>query len=334
MTRPLAFVLPFVSALLLAAPPAHAERRGTIELHWGFGTPTRILVTGRVLEDKGVRAPARHRTASDNLIDAWRVLETDEIEGAVVELRVRDRRVRGTTDDDGNFRVLVEGVYPPLAVGDHAMSARLIVDRGFETPIANSRVRVLPDEPVVVVLSDMDDTVIDTGVGNVLAIARNALLRNAAQLKPVPGVKKAYSEARDAGAAGFFYLSGSPLQFHERFQDFHARLGLPRGPIFLKNFGSESLTEQEGYKTRKLETLHDMLPRARLVLLGDSGEADPEIYKGFRERHPDNVVGIVIRRVHGDDSPPGRFDDIEAVRDWAERPRVVADLVAAARAAP
>jgi len=324
-----------VSALalvLLLAAPALAGPRGVIELHWGFGTPSRFLVSGRVLRDKGVRAPAKHRTSADNLIDTIKVLETDEVEGAVVEIHFDGRRLRGTTDDDGNFEIRAEGIHPLLPVGDHELSALLIVDRGYETKPAKSTLRILPDEPIVIVLSDMDDTVVDTGVKNLIAVAKNALLRNAAQLKPVPGVKAAYQAALNDGAAAFFYLSGSPLNFHERFQHFHAQQGLPRGPIFLKNFGGESLTKQESYKSGKLETIHEMLPRARLVMLGDSGEKDPEIYLGFRERHPDNVVGIVIRKVHGDKSPPNRFKGIDVVRDWAERPRVVADLIRSAAA--
>jgi phosphatidate phosphatase APP1 len=319
---------------LLALPAYAGSPRGVIELHWGFGTPSRFLVTGRVLKDKGVRAPALHRTSTDNLIDTVRVLETDEVEGAVVEIRVRDRRLRGTTDDDGNCEIRAENIHPPLPVGDHEMGARLVVDRGFRTPPAEGRVRILPDEPIVIVLSDMDDTVIETGAKNLAAIAKNALLRNAAQLKPVPGVAAAYRAAIDEGAAAFFYLSGSPLNFHERFQHFHEQHGLPRGPIFLKNFGSENLTEQEGYKGRKLETLHEMLPRARLVMLGDSGEHDPEIYAAFRKRHPDNVVGIAIRKAHSDrnkeKSARTRFRGITLVEDWAERPRLVADFVKAA----
>jgi phosphatidate phosphatase APP1 len=321
------WLLPLVAVTVFASPTLAKKKPGVIELHWGFGTPTAFSISGRVLKDKGIRAPAVHRSYSDNLIDTIKTFETDEVEGAVVEISFDGRKLRGETDDDGNFLIEANNIHPPLTVGDLPVKARAVVDKGYRVKPASSFLRIFPDEPILVVISDFDDTTVETAAKSKFKLVRNAILRNASQIKPVAGAPIAYRRALKAGAAGFIYLSGSPINFHTRIQDFLRKNELPSGPVLLKNFGSEALFEQSEYKTWRLERIRKALPKARFVMLGDSGEQDTEIYDAFVKRHPGVVHGVIIRRVRGDESPPGRFRRCFVVDDWEQDPDLIAAMV-------
>jgi len=56
-------------------------------------------------------------------------------------------------------------------------------------------------------------------------------------------------------------------------------------------------TSPERYKPRIIEPLLSQFPQRQFVLVGDSGEKDPEIYGAIARRHPRQVHRIFIREV-------------------------------------
>jgi phosphatidate phosphatase APP1 len=52
-------------------------------------------------------------------------------------------------------------------------------------------------------------------------------------------------------------------------------------------------------KAAVIRGLMKTFPRRRFVLVGDSGEADPEIYGAMARRFPRQVAGIYIRELDG-----------------------------------
>jgi phosphatidate phosphatase APP1 len=160
----------------------------------------------------------------------------------------------------------------------------------------------------------------------------NTLTRNAAQLEPVPGANKAYQAAEAAGVGAFFYLSGSPLQLHDRISKYLERERFPAGVILLKNLGDDPLFTQLDYKVGRLEKLLATVPNLRFILIGDTGEKDPEIYAAIRDKHPERVAAIIIRRAPGaDHGPPSRFTGMTVVDDYRGQHDVIAKLVTQAR---
>lgn len=323
-----------IALLLGAAASARADDAGLIQVYPGHGRPDAFVLTGRFIEDEGVRrgnaATGRWRNALDNL----RRLESDEIAGALIELEVDGRRFQATTDRDGVWRVHAAKVEPPLPAGVLTVTARTLRDRGHPAAPARGVLHVLPPGPTVAVLSDIDDTVVITGVTSKRKMLKNALLSNAAQLAPVPGIAGAYRSAQGAGARAFFYLSGSPQNFLDRILEYLRLHQFPAGPVLLKNFGSDPTFDQEGYKLGRIREVLDMHPGTRFVLVGDSGEKDPEIYLRIRGEHPDRIAGIVIRKVPEAVNGPERFRGIVVVDDFTAVPDVVARLVQEALSIP
>jgi len=154
------------------------------------------------------------------------------------------------------------------------------------------------------VISDIDDTVKVTNVGNRRELLANTLLR---EFYAVPGMAEVYRQWQTAGTA-FHYVSASPWQLANCLGGFLRDAGLPLGSMHLKLFRLKDSTplgrlpSRKRSKRRSVENIVADFPRRRFLLVGDSGERDPEVYAEVARRHPDQVVGIAIRQVEGKQS--------------------------------
>lgn len=324
-----------LGAITVAAPRAFAEQRVAVVVYDGWGTPTSFSLSGRVLEEQGERAAALAAGEAENIVDNLKALESDEVRGAHVRVTMAGRTFSATTDDDGVFVVEAKGLPQAQALPLGAVPVRvaLVKTAGLVGRDGEGHVFIHdPARPFVAVVSDIDDTIVKTHVTDTLKLAATVLLKNAAQLEPVEGAAACYRKARDAGVAQFFYLSGSPQNFHRRLRTYLDLQGFPAGPLLLKNIGDDSLTQQQGYKAQRLERLLRDLPSMRIVLVGDTGEKDPEIYAELRRRHPDRVAGIIIRKTPGVMVPPARLEGMVSVDDRYAPEDVIARLLAPAGA--
>jgi phosphatidate phosphatase APP1 len=68
------------------------------------------------------------------------------------------------------------------------------------------------------------------------------------------------------------------------------------------------------HKLAALRVLADAMPGARFVLIGDSGQEDPEIYGAFALEHPRAVAAVFIRRA----GAPHPAED-ERLASWSRR---------------
>lgn len=319
-------------ALLLAAgvsaPAAADDDPARIIVFPSHGRPGAFTVHGRVLEDEGDRRPGGG--AWHNVVATLRALETDEIEGAVVEIEIAGRVWRARTDDDGIWRIDVRRTGAPLPVGPLKVRARLVDGRGHPAPPAEGVLHVLADGPGVGVITDFDDTVAVSHVTDKLRLVAGVLTRSATRIEPVRGAAEAFRRAARAGAAGFVYLSASPHNLIDRVTGFLRHNGFPSGAVLLRNFGEDPL-DTKRYKLGRIREVLRAHPGLRFVLVGDSGEADPEIYARIRGEHPGRIAAIVIRRVPADRSPPERFAGMVVVDDFARAPGLIAGYLAGGR---
>ena len=78
---------------------------------------------------------------------------------------------------------------------------------------------------------------------------------------------------------------------------------LPLGPLILRDFGWR---REKEHKRKAIEDILRTYPKLKFVLIGDSGEKDPEIYASLMRRHPERIRAIYIRSVN-----PKRISEIE-----------------------
>lgn len=336
LTPPHAATLCLMLACLIGLPGLAAadDDRGLILVCPSHGTGQSFTIHGRFIEDDRVRAAKTSASRWRNLRNNLKLLESDEIEDAVIEVQVGDWKGVGKTDDDGVFRVVAS--LPPakaLRPGVHRIRATAIDDQGHPAPAAQGALFVLPAKGLAII-SDIDDTILHTGVTSKREMMKNALLKNAAQVDPVPGAATAYTRAKAAGASLIFYLSGSPQNFVRRMQDFLRLRKFPLGPLLLKNFGTDPTFDQQTYKMAHLKRVFEAHPGLRFILVGDSGEHDPELYAKVRGLYPARVAAVLIRLVVNGDNRPERFPNMHVVADHAKSPDVLVDLVKRAAARP
>ncbi len=152
------------------------------------------------------------------------------------------------------------------------------------------------------VISDIDDTIKISEVTDKQALLANTFLR---AFRPAPGMAELYGRWAESGAA-FHYVSSSPWQLFPALDRFLGREGFPRGGFHLKQFRLKDesffnlFEEGEVHKIPAIESILSDYPGRRFILVGDSGERDPEIYGEIARRFPDQIAGIFIRNVTGE----------------------------------
>jgi phosphatidate phosphatase APP1 len=168
------------------------------------------------------------------------------------------------------------------------------------------------------VVSDIDDTVVRTNVTSTLRMLATVVFTNAHGRTPFEGVA-AFYRALQSGASGvegnpIFYVSNGPWNFFGLLTEFFKVNDIPPGPLFLRDFSPHVLFQSERMHARSkllhIERIIDTYPSLPFILIGDSGERDPEIYAEIVKRHPGRIRAIYIRCI---DRRPGRMTDLAAL---------------------
>ncbi|MDR2153019.1 MAG: App1 family protein [Helicobacteraceae bacterium] len=144
---------------------------------------------------------------------------------------------------------------------------------------------------------DIDDTIKDSNVLDKKALLVNTFLR---EYKTVKGIEKVFEHTRNLRADAYHYVSASPAQLYPTLSDFFERSGIPKGTFHLREATdlSDFLADKEttiNHKKDNIEKLFKAYPKRKFILVGDSGENDPEIYANLQRKYPDKVLLIIIR---------------------------------------
>ena len=159
------------------------------------------------------------------------------------------------------------------------------------------------------VISDVDDTIKISEVRDRKQLLIRTFLR---EFEAVPGMADAYRRWAGAGAA-FHYVSASPWQLFDVIGGFIKTADFPAGSMHLKQFrwtdrSFYSLFEDpQAYKRPILHDLISRSPGRRFVLIGDSGEKDPEAYGAAFREFPTQVAAIYIRDVSSEPREAARY---------------------------
>lgn len=155
------------------------------------------------------------------------------------------------------------------------------------------------------IISDIDDTIKVTNIADHKQLVNNTFFQD---FKAVPGMAHLYQQLAALGAT-IHFVSSSPWQLYTPLQDFTMQAGFPWATMSLKyvRFRDESLLNlfRTGSETKpaQIEPILQNHPDRRFILIGDSGEEDPEVYGEMSRRYPAQICRILIRNV--DDSTAG-----------------------------
>jgi phosphatidate phosphatase APP1 len=184
----------------------------------------------------------------------------------------------------------VETVVGPVRLGDY--------------DIYSAPVFFLTDQVKWVVISDIDDTIKESNIAQTTTlsqIVRSIFRGNYYTYKAIEGMAELYQNVAERGGL-VIYLTSTPFQLAPFLLKFLRESGFPEGPVFLRWLGNNRF----GHKWRLLHRVLSNAEGQRLVLIGDSGEQDLQIYRrvcdnpAFRGK----IEKILIRHVPGTPLPP------------------------------
>jgi phosphatidate phosphatase APP1 len=261
----------------------------------------RVLVLGRVLQNEGLAPPDPGHSKVWNLLAMLRRLESDPLPFARVRARFAGTERELVADDEGFLREWIE-VESGTGPGWGSIQLELIDSREGIASMAEAPFLTPPVSASYGVISDLDDTVLQSHVTDFIRAAQVVLLENALTRLPFPGVAAFYRalEHGPAGGAGnpIFYVSSSPWNLYDVIADFMEAQQIPAGPLLLRDWDiGPSLFRNGAYKTGVIREVLATYPSLPFILIGDSAQEDPEIYADLVAAHPGRILAVYIRNV-------------------------------------
>ena len=250
----------------------------------------------------------------DSRIPYWDLVQTNlrrhgalAIVGVEVELRIGKHKAKELTDARGYayFSLPV----PKLRAGWHNAYAVTTPIEDGESASGTGRVIKPASTAPFAVISDIDDTILVSGLTEGLTAVKQALLRDANTRSAVPGMSSLYRgltrgvpgpTGSRKPAPAFFYVSTGSWAFYEMLQQFIQLRAFPQGPMFLTDWGpTERYVRRSGaeHKRVAIRRLLEAYPDMPFVLIGDSGQRDPLTYEEMAREFPNHIKLILIRQV-------------------------------------
>jgi len=318
-----------------------ADKPYKIIYYRGFGSPTEVWLKGRVLRQRDLSTPSDNDTFWQNLLATYQRFESDDVPGVTVRVDAFGVTYTTVTDENGYFDLTIN---PPndLPPGRAWFPVTYALDGVMqptgEEVVKNGYLLVSPLYSQFGVISDIDDTVLVTDATNLLQTAHLTFLGNAYTRLPFAGIAAFYRALQSGPVTTLFnpiyFVSSSPWNLYDFLVDFFRIQGIPKGPILLRDLRlSADMLSSEGHHTHKLAMIRKVLdvnPQLPFVLIGDSGQQDPEIYAQVVRENPGRILAIYIRDVSED----RRDEDVRELIRTTESHNVpmllVLDTVAAA----
>ena len=296
-----------------------------IQPYFGYRNRDRLHITVRAL---------RSRVSEFGKTGRWRAMRTmlsqfasHEAGGFAVELEVvspggQTRRHQATTDKEGfaHFDIALEGEWP---YEEHPQWETVTFhwrnDAGEQC--VDGHVLAPGTSTGLAMISDIDDTIIETGItGNFRAVMRNwrrVLMQMPEERILVPGADMFYNALggnegmpKDAGHAGdhqrasrrpFFYVSSSPWNLFSYLVTYMKGRGLPLGPIMLRDWGLNRATfgssSHGAHKRAAIEGIIGTYPELKFALIGDDSQGDLTAFADIAKAMPGRVRAVFIRKV-------------------------------------
>ncbi|MEZ6133572.1 MAG: App1 family protein [Pirellulaceae bacterium] len=268
---------------------------------WTNSLGTRILLRGL---KRAVRATPED-VASETFqrrIDGF-LVAPGKRRKIVLEISGHQYRLRGRTRKNGSFygALKLPNEVAPLPDGETRvvdMNLRRSTDNLGTISPTTGQIYVVKSRGVSVI-SDIDDTIKLTEATSKKQMLTNTFLR---PFEVVAGMSTLYQDWA-AGGCDFHYVSSSPWQLYESLAELCSDSQFPAGSMHLRYFRVRDEMFKRFRPLRRnakvaiIVRIIKALPQRRFVLVGDSGEQDPEIYRFLAKRFPSQVAAILIRNL-------------------------------------
>ncbi len=272
----------------------------------GYANTTKLFAQARVLEDEGIIHSVKDSRLR-NLYHAFKRFESDEVPGVSVKATWGTDEKVLVSDHEGYIHL--EGSHSFKEIGQDISWLPLQFQLIHENEIvhkARSEVMLPASNARYGIISDIDDTILHTGVNSLLKwrLIVNSLLTHSHHRIPLDGAPEFYQllhrGRKDAPRNPIFYLSNSPWNIFDYVEEFLMKNDFPKGTLImrdigLEHFGKRDFTEKNKYQ--KVVHILETYPHLPFILIGDAGEMDTDIYLHIARQFPGQVHCIYIRSV-------------------------------------
>ncbi len=225
----------------------------------------------------------------------------------VLQIAGQNYRLRRRTRRNGAFfgtLTLPLGSFPKssraLTGGSLTLPMELLCSNDALGTIAQSSGQIHVVSPRgVSVISDIDDTIKMTEATNRSEMLANTFLR---PFEVVEGMAALYQQWQQLGC-DFHYVSSSPWQLYAPLAELCLASAFPTGSMHLRYFRVRDEMFKRFRPIRRnskvgiIMGIFKRLPQRQFILVGDSGEKDPEIYRFLAKRFPERVSAVLIRNL-------------------------------------
>jgi phosphatidate phosphatase APP1 len=163
------------------------------------------------------------------------------------------------------------------------------------------------ENPDYGIISDVDDTILTTGAMRLWEMLKVTFTQNAHTRIPFAGVSEFYDALRkgkdEIPSNPIFYVSSSPWNIYDFIMGFLDAHRIPKGPLMLRDLGLSRdqfiAGSHEVHKLKQINHILDVFQDLSFILIGDSGQKDPQIYLEVVKSHPGRILAVYIRDVSG-----------------------------------
>jgi phosphatidate phosphatase APP1 len=278
-----------------------------IDAYLGHGGPEGVVVRGRVLDNPPPTPAMEGEGVGAALRRSLSQFVTDELPGVPLRITVGDASVDVETDGEGYFRAELRptSLDHPWQDGEVELAGEY---RGLTEPHRTPvRIRVPGPDTTFGVVSDVDDTILETGVQRVGLMMRQTFTGSSLTRTPFPGAAELYQDLTGTRGNPIFYVSSSPWNLYGFLVGFLRHRDFPLGPVLLRDLIGNR--DGRARKHERIAEILDLHPHLSFVLIGDSGEKDPEIYADIVREHPGRILAVYIREVRLDPGD-GRVEEV------------------------
>ncbi len=285
-----------------------------ITAYRSYGTRDHLYQLGRALDDDDL-VMEEDQSFRRTLINTYKQFDTDEVRGAEVALKLPNKAVlTAKTNKEGyflfdkttsaNLQAYAddEGWVPlQLAFVNEIRNSKIASNNRFKAELL-----IPPATAKFGVISDIDDTILKTGVTSFLKwrVIHNSLFKNAHNRISLEGAPQFYRQLHDGKTGNeqnpMFYLSNSPWNLYMYLKTFLEINDFPKGPVLLRDFRTpfdRSLKPEKPHKQKEILNILKTYPHLNFILIGDSGEHDPRIYTDIAAQFPDRILATYLRSV-------------------------------------
>lgn len=271
----------------------------------GFAGNDKAYVEGLIVAENGISRPEEGQSKWKNITSMMKRYASNELEDVRVEVTFRGLRQVVKTDKYGIYRCIFD--LEPCRLDDGIWQKAAVRLPDFHgSPEARGDVMSISNNPQFGIISDIDDTILVSYATQKLMKLRLMLLNNAHTRMPFEGVAAFYEALQHGSGGGYnpiFYVSNSEWNLYDLLYEFIEFNRIPKGPLLLREMAIRVLRPwklrevNRNHKTEVITRLFNLYPDMKFILIGDSGQRDPEIYTGIVRLFPERVAAIYIRDI-------------------------------------